>query len=511
MPEQEKLLEFEERPLEARADGAALPKWRTAERTQIMMAQICVEELIAADHKVRAIWELAGRLNLERFADTVKTQQGGAGRPAWDPRLLVSIWVYAYSEGIGSAREIERLLEYEPGFQWLCGLAKVNHHTLSDFRVNHKEALDGLFTQMLALLEKEQLLNLERVMHDGTKIRAQAGEDSFRREKTVREHLERARTLVREMGDPRDDRSRREAAQQRVVRERMERLQRVAAELEKMQAQQESGEREQTRVSMSEPEARRMKHGDHAFAPSYNVQISTDAQAKAIVGMHLSQNSSDAGSLVAAVEEVEKNLGRKPQQIVVDGAYTHRNSMEAMEAKEIEMFGSLPDQQERSAAAMKGRDIGPAFAPQFFILDQATNTVRCPQGKTLKYAKQTRKRGNVYRRYQAQAADCAACPSRSQCCPTSTRGRLVSLLEAENPAVAAMRRRMATPEAQVIYRQRGPVAEFPAAWIKDKIGLRKFHVRGLVKATIEAVWACLTYNVQLWIRLAWRKRGALTA
>jgi len=92
--------------------------------------------------------------------------------------------------------------------------------------------------------------------------------------------------------------------------------------------------------------------------------------------------------------------------------------------------------------------------------------------------KQTRKRGNVYRRYQAQTADCAACPSRSQCCPTSTQGRLVSLLEAENPTVAAMRRKMATPEAQAIYRQRGPVAEFPNAWIKDKIGLRKFHVRG---------------------------------
>jgi len=201
MAEQEKLLEFEERPLEVRANGAALPKWRTAERTQMMMAHICVEELIAADHKARAIWELAGRLNLERFAEAVKTQRGGAGRAAWDPRLLVSIWVYAYSEGIGSAREIERRLEYEPGFQWLCGLVKVNHHTLSDFRVNHKKALDELFMQMLALLEKEQLLNLERVMHDGTKVRAQAGEDSFRREKTVSEHLER--TLVREMGDPR--------------------------------------------------------------------------------------------------------------------------------------------------------------------------------------------------------------------------------------------------------------------------------------------------------------------
>ena len=108
------LLELPERPpgeTAAPPAGPITPKWRTAERTQMVMANIYVDELIAADHKARAIWELAGRLNLARFAESVKTAKGGAGRPAWDPRLLVSIWVYAYSEGIGSAREIERALE----------------------------------------------------------------------------------------------------------------------------------------------------------------------------------------------------------------------------------------------------------------------------------------------------------------------------------------------------------------------------------------------------------------
>src|SRR5437868_14596455 len=165
MNEQENLLELPERSpgeVGAAKPGMIAPKWRTADRAQMVMANIYVEELIAADHKARAIWELTGRLDLARFAESVKTTAGCAGRPAWEPRLLVSVWVYAYSEGIGSAREIERVLEYEPGFQWLCGLGRINHHTLSDFRVNHKEALDELFIQMLALLEKEELLNLER-------------------------------------------------------------------------------------------------------------------------------------------------------------------------------------------------------------------------------------------------------------------------------------------------------------------------------------------------------------
>jgi transposase len=515
MGEQPNLLDLPERPLVQGEDGVLagklIPKLRTVDRTQTMMANIYVEELIAADHKARAIWELAGRLKLDLFAESVKTQTGSAGRPAWDPRLLVSVWVYAYSEGIGSAREIERLLEYEPGFQWLCGLSGINHHTLSDFRVKQKKALDELFAQMLALLEKEELLSLERVMHDGTKVRALAGSDSFRRQKTVNEHLERARKVVEEMGDPREDRDRREAAKGRAARERAERLERVAEELKKIRAAKEPAEREAARVSLSEPDARLMKHGDNAIAPSYNLQISTDAKQKAIVGIHMSQSSSDAQSLPAAVEEIEKNLGRKPEQIVVDGGYTNRSSMEAMAEKQIDLIGSMADPAERSAAAMKASGIDPAFAPQFFIWDEATNTLRCPAEKQLDYKGQSRKNGNTYRQYQAPAGDCAACAFRSQCCPKSSSGRIVSRLETENEVVAAMRRRMDTPEAKAIYRQRGEVAEFPNAWLKDKIGLRKFHVRGLAKAATEAVWACLTYNVQLWIRLAWNKQAPQAA
>jgi transposase len=515
MSGQAKLLELAERSAQeeeaAKAVGAVAPKWRTAERTQMMMVNIYVEELIGADHKARAIWELAGRVNLDGFAESVRTAEGCAGRPAWEPRLLVSVWVYAYSEGIGSAREIERLLEYEPGLQWLCGLESINHHTLSDFRVKHKKALDELFSQMLALLEREELLSLECVMHDGTKVRAQAGVDSFRRERTVQEHLQRARQVVEERGDPREDRDRRQAAKERAARETAERLERVAQELAQIQQAKPPEERAEARVSLTEPEARRMKHGDNAIAPSYNVQISTDAKAKAIVGLHLSQCSSDAESLPAAVVEIEKNLGRKPEQIVVDGGFTNRASMEAMAAQEIELFGSLTDPQERSAAAMKAKGIDPAFAPQFFIWDEAANRLRCPEGKPLEYVGQSRKDGNLYRQYRAQAADCAACRSRSKCCPQASKGRMVSRLEQENPVVAEMRHKMKTPEAQKIYRQRGEVAEFPNAWIKDKIGLRKFHVRGLAKAAMEALWACLTYNIQIWIRLCWKPKVALVA
>lgn len=79
----------------------------------------------------------------------------------------------------------------------------------------------------------------------------------------------------------------------------------------------------------------------------------------------------------------------------------------------------------------------------------------------------------------------------------------------ETPAVVAFRAKMETAEAKQIYRQRGAVAEFPNAWIKDKLGLRQFRLRGLIKVRMEAVWACLTYNIQQWIRLRWRRQAAL--
>ena len=515
--EQAILIEIPEQPRgdEPAAASGAL-KLRRVDRRQTTLLTVDVEGLIGPEHKARAMWEFSGRMDLTPFTAGMKTREGQAGREAWDPQLLVSLWVYAYSEGIGSAREIERQMEWEPGFQWLGGLAKVNHHTLSDFRVGHRAGLDGLFAQLLGLLEHAGCLSLERVMHDGTKIRAQAGVDTFRRERTVRQHLERARAVVAQMGDPRKDegaeagRSRKRAAQERAARERQERVERAFVELQTLQRDKEKEEDKQSvRVSLTEPEARLMKHGDNAIAPSYNAQITTDAEQKIIVGVHLSQSSSDAQSLAPALAEVEQNLGRRPEQVVVDGGFTNRDTIVACAAQHTDLIGSLPDPAERSAAAMKSAGIDPAFAPGQFVRQAEDDELRCPAGCRLKFLRQSKKRDNFYRQYQAQSADCQSCVYQPRCCPKhAAQGRLVSILVEERAEVAEFRKKMQTPEAKAIYRQRGPVAEFPNAWIKEKLGLRKFRVRGLVKAGLEVLWASLTYNVMAWIRLCWRPQVA---
>src|SRR6266581_2863774 len=178
---------------------------RHVNRQQMSWRAVDVERLIGEDHPARAIWGLLGSLDLRRFYEVIESSVEEGGRPAFDPQLLISLWVYAYSQGIGSAREVARRCEYDPAFQWLTGLTEVNYHTLADFRVEKQQELDELFTQVLAALSKEGLITLEQVMQDGTKIKAQASIRSYRHEDTIREHLERARRRVGEMGDARSE------------------------------------------------------------------------------------------------------------------------------------------------------------------------------------------------------------------------------------------------------------------------------------------------------------------
>jgi hypothetical protein len=161
--------------------------------------------------------------------------------------------------------------------------------------------------------------------------------DTFRREKSLKEHLERARQAVKAMGDPQADESpAQQAAKERGAREREKRLEEAWEEMQKLRAAERTEkEKEAVRVSMTEPEARFMKHGDNAIAPSYNAQLSTDAQNKILVGAHLSQCSSDAQSLMPAIDEVKENLDREPSQMVVDGGFTNRDNIVLRHSREV--------------------------------------------------------------------------------------------------------------------------------------------------------------------------------
>lgn len=475
-------------------------------RQQMLLRPVEVEKLVDLDHPVRAIWELVGRLNLEFFYAEIESVEGVAGRPVWDPRLLISLWIYAYKEGVNSAREIARLCEYHPAYQWLSGLEVVNYHTLADFRIRHKEALDRLFIEVLGVLSHEGLITLQRVMHDGTKVKACASDKSFHRKATLEDHLRLAREQVEQMGDPESEElSQRVAkARQRALKEKQKRLEEALKELEQIEASRTKGsEKEKVRASSTDPQARVMLQAKGAYGPAYNVQISTDAQSKIIVGVGVTQSPTDAAELEPAVDRVEANLEQKPEQMVVDAGFTNQATMEAMVEKQVDLIGALPERNTMPVDRLKQRGVSEEFYPQAFEYDVGTDCYRCPAGKALHYETQERQAATLRRRYRAKVSECRVCEFQPRCCPGTKRGR--SLIRSEaTPELVAFQAKMETPEAQAIYKQRAGVAEFPNAWIKDKMGLRQFRLRGLAKVTLESLWACLTYNICQWIRLCWK-------
>ena len=490
------------------------PRLAAVNRRQLVMRTMDVELLIEEDHPARSIWELVGRLDLSRYYADIAAVEGRAGRDHTDPQVLISLWLYAYSRGISSAREVARRCEYEPSFQWLCALEPISYHTLSDFRSDQKAALDNLFVQVLGMLSAEGLITLERVTLDGTKIKANAGGNTFRRQEKLEAHLRLAREQVRlmeEQSAQEEQMTKRQvAARRRAARQRQSRLEEAVREVERMQSEKkEDRERFVARASSTDPEAHVMRNGEGGTVPSYNVQLLTDTAHGLIVNVQATTDAVDHHQLAPALERCEQTLGCLPQQVVADGDYTNHASVQAAADCGVDFYGSWQESWKPGEHDAQGRSA--AFLASAFPYDAERDCFTCPAGETLTHqATQNREQGVRIHVYRAPKAACRSCALRPQCAPQKARPAWVrSISRNEEPATTlAFKAKMGTEEAQQIYAQRSPIAEFPHAWIKERCGLRQFRCRGRLKATLEATWAALSYNLTRWFAL--RRRPTLT-
>lgn len=502
MSEQRVLVELEERP-RGELFGPPRPvaykdlKLRRPDRRQRVWREVDVERLVAADADVRAIWELVGHFDLSRFAGRARTREGEQGRALWDPRVLVSLWIWAYGEGVSSAREIERQCAWRPELQWLCGLETINHHSLSEFRSRHGAALDDLFTQILATLSAAGCVRLDQVAVDGTRIRSQASTSSERSLKTIERHLEEARERVRRMkseaaqeGSSEDANKRREAARRRAARERVDRLEQALSEVQKIEAaraKQRQSKRNRkksgvSRVSETEPEARRQRESNGGYATGYNAQLATDATEKIIVGALVEAGASDAPHLEPTLADACRRTGVEPRQVAADEGYSTRANLSAMERA----------------------GIAEGFESAAFEYDAERDEYVCPAGKRMRYQRTSRKgNGREYRQYQTKRSECMKCELRRLCSPRSRAGRTVSRVQ-EDALRERHRAWMESERGREAYGRRAETAEFPNAWLKERMRLRKFRLRGRAKALTELLWAATAYNVRQWIRLLWR-------
>jgi transposase len=343
------------KPIESRSSspvkktgGTEPPRVKTPNRQQVQLRPFDLDALLTPDHLARAIWSLVEGLDLGAFYEEIESRGSRAGRSATDPKLLVALWLYATTQGVGRAREVDRLCKAHDAYRWLCGDVEVNYHTLSDFRVGHEAKLDDLMAQVLAALAGQGLVKLRRVAQDGMRIRASAGAASFRREKRLRLLYEAAQqqvaTIKQEAERPEPGTaSREQAAAERAAREREERVARALAELPKIRAVKPTEkEKAEARVSTTDADARVMKMADGGFRPAYNVQLASDAETRVIVGVDVSNNGSDMGQMDPMVEQLEQRHGKTPDEYLVDGGFAKKESIEAATEKGMTVYAPVP-------------------------------------------------------------------------------------------------------------------------------------------------------------------------
>ena len=415
-------------------------------RTQIELRPMDLESLLPEGHRARLVWAWVERQDLSAMYAAIKVRQGGVGRSAIAPQILLGLWLYATLQGVGSARQLARLMLEHDAYRWMSGGVQVNHHSLSDFRVAHGEALDELLSASLAALMSAGAVKLQCVAQDGVRVRASAGAASFRRKASLQDNLELARSRVRELkqqldADPAQDSRRKAAAQQRARREMQERLQNALDRLPELEAikRRNGSKAQEARASSTDADASVMKMADGGYRPAYNTQYASDCHSQVIVGVQVGTSGSDMAQLAPMVEQIEQRLGSAPQKMLVDGGFPAHAQIDAV-ADKTEVYAPVPEARAKKDA--KKDDQGNEVQPD---------------------------------KHEPKPDDSAA--------------------------VARWRQRMAGDEAKALYKLRAATAECVNAQARNR-GLQRMPVRGLKKVRCVALLFALAHNLMRTLALA---------
>lgn len=323
-------------------------------RKQLEFRASDLESLLAEGHRARVVWAYVERQDLKGFYRGIRAVEGGAGRAAIAPEILLALWLYATIDGVGSAREIARLTDAHDAYRWLCGGVQVNHHTVSDFRKDHGEALDELLSVSIASLMAAGVVKLKQVAQDGMRVRASAGAGSFRRKEKLEGYLEAAREEVARLkaeleGDPAGNERAREAARVRAAKEREARLEKALARLPELEAikKRQGKKPEDARASMTDAEATVMKMGDGGFRPAYNPQLASDTDSLVIVGVDVATVGSDQGQMTPMIEQVTERCRQAPDAWLVDGGYVGHDQIDKADESTV-VYGPVPGAKDKT-------------------------------------------------------------------------------------------------------------------------------------------------------------------
>ena len=419
-----------------KAGWAGPPRLREPVRDQVELRAVDLEALLPAEHPARVIWAYVEKLDLSALEERVQARAHGPGQSPPSPRLLLALWLYATTQGVGSARALARLCESDDAYRWLCGGVSLNYHGLSDFRTEHPELLERLLIENVASLSVAGVIDLDEVIQDGLRVRASAGTGSYRRQKKLYKELRKAKRLVdrlREENDDDPDASNRRirAAKERAAREREARVQAALAQLAEIEAhrarkgranrnnKKKDSKPSEPRVSTTDPQARVMKMPDGGFRPAYNCQIATGGGGQIVISTSAETTGSDRGLMRPMLETIKRDFDRLPKRQLVDGGFNKNEDIEWAAAGGVKVYGP----------AVKSKHNTEPYAPR----------------------------------------------------------------RDDGPGVSAWRRRMKSPHGKGVYKRRAPGECINARF--RNWGLRQFFVRGREKVLCVLHWFALANNI----------------
>ena len=413
-------------------------------RQQLQWAPRDLEAALPEDHPARAIWGLLERLNLSAFYGSIKAVLSGPGRPTTDPQVLLALWVLATMEDIGSARQLARLCGEHDAYRWLCGGVPINYHMLSDFRVTRQAELDALLTQIVAILTAADAVTLDKVAQDGMRVRASAGAASFRRKETLQTCLREAEERVKRLAEAREHpdpgvSKRQQKARERAARERAERVEQALSYLPDLEATKAVQRKRFAKGQREQITEPRLSTTD----PEARVMKMADGGFRPAYNPQFATDGAHGIIVGVALTASGSDAHQSPPMAEQIERRTGRKP------KNYLMDGGFAVREDITLLAERGLTV---FAP-----------VRLPRSRPEE------------ERYQARYGD--------------------------SPQVIAWRERMATDAAKKMYRQRGAIAEWTNAQLRQH-GVSQFTVRGLPKVMSVLLLVAIAHNLMRWTGLS---------
>ena len=452
------------------------------ERNQSVLFPGTIDEYVAENNAVRAIAAFLGRLDFVKLK-FVRGQAAGTGRPGYDPRLLMGLFLWGHLNGIRSSRKLERESHRNLEVIWLCENLRPDFKTIADFRKDNGAGIKGVVVEFRLWCLAAGLYGQEMVAVDGSKFKAvNSKERNFTRKK-LSQLMARERAKISEYLEAVAEADEAESEEPELSAEQ---LQEKIAGLERYLAEHEALERQlaasgESQVSLTDPDAKLMKTAQGSEV-SYNVQTVVDSKHKLIVAFEVTNERNDLGQLAVMAQQAKEALQVAELTVLADGGYYEGNALKECEQAGVTTY--VPQPQSREA---KRRGI---FEQKQFRYDQQRDLYVCPQGEELRLRSKKHERGKEFKVYQTKA--CAGCPLRAQC-TTSKYGRKLGRWVDQEVIERLQARNRGRPE---LLKLRKTLAEHPFGTIKWGMDQGFFLLKGMRKVTTEFGLTVLSYNLK---------------